>query len=104
MYSIIETFDFQKKVKEIWSEDEKFEFFIYIATYPEAGVVIPGAGGLRKIRWSSSNKGKRAGARVIYYNELQKGYIYLLDIYKKNLQENIKSGKLKTLRRDIKCK
>lgn len=77
MYTIVETPVFQRYAKEIWSEDELTEFKVWLANNPAAGDVIPGAAGMRKVRWSRSGMGKRGGARVIYFNLLADGVIAL---------------------------
>ncbi len=61
---------------------------------PESGDVVPGSGGCRKIRWSRTGTGKRGGVRVIYYNQIADGRIYLLLIYAKSAQENIPANVL----------
>jgi hypothetical protein len=63
--------------------------------------LIPGSGGLRKLRWSLRNKGKRGGLRVIYYWEPAAELIYLLFLYPKNQQEDLSPDQLKLLRRII---
>ncbi|MEX1185932.1 MAG: type II toxin-antitoxin system RelE/ParE family toxin [Gemmatimonadaceae bacterium] len=63
---------------------------------PMGGDVIPGAG-VRKIRVAVSGKGKRGGARVIYFVMLEKGRIYLLDVYTKNVKTNITEDEKKEL-------
>lgn len=68
MYTICETPTFKKLVDELLSETERQELCVFIANNPEAGDVIPGSGGCRKLRWSRPGMGKRGGARVIYYN------------------------------------
>jgi hypothetical protein len=50
-----------------WRQDERALFINYIARNSLAGAVMPGTGGLRKMRWSMPGRGKRGGARVIYY-------------------------------------
>ena len=70
VYTVIETPIFQKYAAEIWQDDEREEFIAWIAGHPEAGEVIQGTGGLRKVRWSRQGMGKRGGARVIYVNRL----------------------------------
>ncbi|MFZ6746666.1 DNA-binding protein [Undibacterium sp. JH2W] len=68
---------------------------------PEAGDVVKGSGGVRKIRWSCSGGGKSGGVRVIYCNRLANGYIVLLFIYAKNEFDAIAGEKLKELRNAI---
>ncbi len=52
---------------KLWTEDEREAFIWYIALNMLEGDVMPDTGGVRKIRWASSGKGKRGGARIIYY-------------------------------------
>ncbi|MEY3782686.1 MAG: hypothetical protein RIS97_864, partial [Pseudomonadota bacterium] len=64
MYTIVETPVFQRYAKEIWSEDELTEFKVWLANNALSGDVIPGTGGMRKVRWSRSGMGKRCGQIV----------------------------------------
>lgn len=89
MFTVIETPTFSRLCADYWTEDERGAFAAWIAAHPEAGDVIPGAGGCRKVRWSRSGMGKRGGVRVIHYNQLADGRIYLLLIYAKGVQDNI---------------
>ncbi|MDZ4056055.1 MAG: DNA-binding protein [Polynucleobacter sp.] len=68
MRTVAETPIFQKYASDVWSDIERIEFINWIANNPDAGDVIPGSGGCRKVRWSSAGQGKRGGARVIYFN------------------------------------
>lgn len=97
MYTIVETPQFISQVSEIWTNDERLNFFEYLAKNPLKGDVIPNAKGLRKIRYSAKGHGKRGGARVIYYNMLDDGMIVAVAIYPKNEQENLSQSKLKQL-------
>ncbi|MBV7387349.1 DNA-binding protein [Pasteurellaceae bacterium TAE3-ERU1] len=83
----------------MWSEDERAEFASFIAQNPLVGDVVPNAGGIRKVRWASSGKGKRGGARVIYFNQLDDGFIELLMIYEKKKTSNILGKDLLKLKR-----
>jgi hypothetical protein len=69
---------------------------------PLAGPVIPGSGGLRKLRWRSCGKGKRGGARIIYYLYTEEERIYLLYLYKKSFQEDLTRRQLKALKEYVK--
>ncbi|MGD0961782.1 MAG: transcriptional regulator [Methylomonas sp.] len=101
MYTIIETALFTHDSKSIWNEDERGEFCAWLVERPETGTVVPGSGGCRKIRWTREGTGKRGGVRVIYYNRLAYGEIYLLVIYAKNVQGNIPGHLLKTIKETI---
>ncbi len=101
MYTIIETPTFKDDAQKIWTEEERGAFCAWIAANPEAGKVISGSGGCRKVRWSVAGSGKRGGARVIYYNQLDNGEIWLLVIYTKNVTGNIPAHILKSIREAI---
>ena len=66
---------------------------------PEQGQVIPGSGGLRKIRWKAKSRGKRGGLRVIYYWITSENAIYMLLVYEKSAQEELTPAQAKVLRR-----
>jgi hypothetical protein len=65
---------------------------------PEAGDVIPGSGGCRKLRWRAPGRGKRGGYRVIYFLRNAEGLIVLVLLYAKNVRENIEPGLLRELK------
>ena len=66
-----------------------------------SGVVVPGSGGVRKLRWSAEGRGKRGGLRVIYYLLLGRGQIRMLTIYGKSVRENIPAHLLKQMKKAI---
>lgn len=101
MHTVAETEVFAADAKSIWSEDERLEFIGWIAANPLAGDVIPGAGGCRKVRWSRSGMGKRGGVRVIYFNRLENGVIWLLVIYAKAVRGNIPAHLLKAIKEEL---
>ncbi len=101
MYTVIETPVFRRLVDEIWSADERQEFVVWLANNALAGDVIPGPGGLRKIRWSRTGMGKRGGVRVIYYNLLDEGTITLLMVYTKAKFDNLPPAFLRQLRDEL---
>ena len=61
MFTIIETEIFKRHAESIWDDGERHEFITWLAANPLAGDVVPGSGGLRKVRWSRSGMGKRGG-------------------------------------------
>lgn len=65
---------------------------------PEQGVVIKGAGGLRKLRWAGSGRGKRGGVRIIYYWHSPDEVFYMLYAYPKNEQSDLTPAQVRTLR------
>ena len=68
MRTVAETPIFQRYAAEIWRDAERERFINFIAANPEAGNLIRGSGGCRKVRWAASSRGKSGGSRVIYFN------------------------------------
>lgn len=101
MYTIIEAPLFEADARNLWSEEERGDFFAFLAENPLAGDVIPGSGGCRKVRWTRQGMGKRGGVRVIYYNRLANGEIWLLVIYAKAVRGNIPATMLKAIKEAI---
>ncbi|SEI66190.1 transcriptional regulator [Achromobacter sp. NFACC18-2] len=89
MLTVIETGEFGVWAAKVWSDSEREAFVDWIAENPEAGDVVPGSGGCRKVRWSRSGMGKRGGARVIYYLRLTHGEVVLLIVYAKAKFDNL---------------
>jgi mRNA-degrading endonuclease RelE of RelBE toxin-antitoxin system len=98
----IETPIFTKIVKDLITDDEYRKIQLALVLRPEAGKIIPGSGGLRKIRWKSGGSGKRGGLRLIYFWDVQENKIYMLLIYKKSKQEDLTQNQLKILRNLVK--
>lgn len=101
MLTVIETPLFTSLWSDYWLEDERGDFASWLAENPEAGDVVPKSGGVRKVRWSRKGMGKRGGVRVIYYNRLANGEIWLLLIYAKNKSENIPAHVLKAIKEEL---
>lgn len=66
-----------------------------------AGAIIPGSGGVRKLRWGVTERGKRGGIRVIYFLRTRQGQIWMLTLYAKNVAENISASVLKQIKDTI---
>jgi len=65
--TVVEMPQFIRQAEMVLSEEERFALIDHLAFNPEAGTVIPGTGGLRKLRWGIRGRGKSGGARIIYY-------------------------------------
>jgi mRNA-degrading endonuclease RelE of RelBE toxin-antitoxin system len=98
---IVETHIFTRQVILLLSDEEYRLLQSVLANRPEAGVVIPSSGGLRKIRWGVMGRGKRGGVRVIYYWAVKQGRILMLLIYPKNEKDNLSQDQLKILRKIV---
>ena len=97
----IEASAFTKYVYKYLSEDEYLGLQSFLLQYPEAGKVVPQSGGVRKVRWAMSGKGKSGGVRVIYYFKRQDDEIWLLTIYSKSDVENIPAHVLRQIAKEI---
>ena len=97
----IEATAFTKYVYDYLSDDEYLGLQSFLLLYPESGKVVPGSGGVRKIRWAMTGKGKSDGVRVIYYFKRQDDEIWLLTIYSKNEVENIPAHILRKIAKEI---
>ena len=98
----IETSIFTKLIYTYLTDDEYLGLQIFLLKHPEEGNIVPGSGGVRKLRWGSSGKGKRGGVRVIYYFKKRQGEIWMLTIYGKSEIENIPAHILRQIAEEVK--
>jgi hypothetical protein len=101
MLTIVETPTFMRSASVIWADEELMEFKLWLAGNALLGDVIPGAQGLRKVRWSRQGMGKRGGARVVYYNQLADGRVVLLMAYTKAKFDNLPADFLLALKKEF---
>jgi hypothetical protein len=98
MHTLIELPVFSRYRSDYFSDDEFAELQKHICANPQAGDVVPGSHGVRKLRWSRAGMGKQGGVRVLYYVQDSKGRIWLLTVYAKSARENIAPATLNALR------
>lgn len=101
MFSFIETKLFSQLREDYLPDDEYARLQEALIERPERGVLIPGSGGVRKLRWSGSGRGKRGGIRVIYYAKVRDGVLFMLTIYAKNEDETIPFHILRKIKEEI---
>lgn len=95
---IVETSAFTRRVAALLSDEEYRALQTMLVENPEAGAVIVGTGGARKVRWAMKGRGKSGGARVIYYWADARGIILMLTIYPKNEQDTLTDAQKRAIR------
>ena len=95
---ILETTVFTRQVQAVMSAEEYRLLQMALVLRPDTGAVIPRSGGLRKLRWALPGRGKRGGARIIYYWQTHAGRIVLLYLYPKNVRSTMSPAELQALR------
>lgn len=96
---IIEIKAFTRDFNKLVGSKERDELHQHLADSPESGDLIPGSGGLRKLRWSRSGMGKRGGVRIIYYFYREEVPLYLFSVFAKNEKADLDKHDLKILRK-----
>ena len=98
MQTVAETPTFSRQADKLFSEDEKRELIDFLAEHPLAGDEIPGTGGVRKLRFAAFGRGKRGGARVIYYYYLDEAMpVYALLAYAKTAKTDMTPDERRTV-------
>jgi len=93
----IESTTFTKLLSDYLSDDEYRGLQSYLLNKPDAGDLVRGSGGVRKVRWAPSGKGKSGGVRVIYYWKRTDHEIWMLTIYSKSERSTIPAHVLKQI-------
>lgn len=87
--TIVELLSFQRDADRIFTDQEREDLSDFVSANPVFGDVIPGTGGIRKLRWRARGGGKRSGARVIYYFRDLNMPVFLLAVYAKGEKMNL---------------
>jgi mRNA-degrading endonuclease RelE of RelBE toxin-antitoxin system len=101
VFSFIETPLFTRLVQEYLTDQEYRQLQNELIRNPSVGKIVRGSGGVRKLRWVASGRGKRGGFRVIYFVRHPKGIIWMLTIYPKSETDSIPAHVLKQIREEI---
>ncbi|MEO8595896.1 MAG: type II toxin-antitoxin system RelE/ParE family toxin [Candidatus Solibacter sp.] len=99
--TVVETARFLKDVKPMMADSEREELVAFVGANPDTGDIIPETGGVRKMRWSLSGRGKRGGARIIYYYHDERLPVFLLAAYGKNEKANLTMAERNAMKRII---
>lgn len=98
---IVETRAFTARVGDLLTEDDYLALQLDLVERPTVGKVIPGTGGLRKLRWGMAGRGKRGGARVIYYWHPESARLLMLFVFAKNERDDLTLSERQALRRIV---
>jgi len=101
MITFIESPLFTRHINDYLRDEEYAAFQAFLASSPDAGDIVKGAGGVRKVRWKRQGGGKSGGVRIMYYARLPSGEIWLLLIYVKSAVDSIPGHILKALKEEI---
>jgi intein-encoded DNA endonuclease-like protein len=97
--SVVETETFVRQVDALVSTSSREELIGFLAFNPEAGDVIQGTGGIRKVRWAVAGQGKRGGLRAIYYFHSELMPLFLLMAYAKSKKTDLSRAEQRALQR-----
>ena len=95
----IESPIFTADVRELLSDEDYAALQVHLMGHPEAGDLIRGTGGLRKVRWTTQGRGKRGGTRVIYFHVAARGHIRMILIYRKGIKDDLTPKEKAVLRK-----
>ena len=97
----IETSTFTRELPRHFDDDGYAALQAFLSVHPDAGDVIRGTGGIRKIRWAMPGRGKRGGSRIVYYWLAREAHIYLLTLYAKGVKADLTSAERNAWRRAV---
>jgi hypothetical protein len=97
VFTFIESSAFERLLPVYLDDDEYAELQQYMMQTPEAGQLVRGSGGVRKLRWVRLGMGKRGGLRVVYFVRYEPNEFWMLSLYAKAKQENVPGHILKQL-------
>ena len=98
LVTVVETPEFLTRIDKLMTDGEREQLIAYLAANPTAGDLIPGTGGVRKLRWGLEGRGKRGGARVIYFYQKANLPLFALTIFAKNERADISQRDRNALR------
>lgn len=99
VFTFIELEPFARAREQLLDDSEFARLQLHLIAQPEAGDVVPGSDGCRKLRWALAGRGKRGGARIVYFLRLQADEIVLVTMYAKNVRDNVEPKLLRDLKR-----
>lgn len=101
VFAFIETKLFTRLFDEIFYDEDLARLQDFLIENPKVGDVVPGSGGVRKMRWAMPGRGKRGGLRIVYYLMSRQGQIWLLTLYPKSETDSIPGRILRQIKDEI---
>lgn len=99
LVTVVETPEFIQRVEKMLDNDEREALIAFLAANPTAGDLIPGTGGVRKLRWALEGRGKRGGARIIHFFHSTRLPLFLLTAFAKNERTDLSQADRNSLRK-----
>jgi hypothetical protein len=96
--TVIETPGFIREAANAFTDPERLELIGFLAANPEAGELMAGTGGGRKLRWKAAGRGKRGGVRVVYYYHNESLPLFLISVFAKNEKANLTKAEQNEMR------
>lgn len=97
----VETPVFTASLRRLLDDEQYRALQLALVLRPDQGRLIPGSGGLRKLRWGSKGRGKRGGVRIVYYWAVGENVCFMLYIYAKNEQGDLTTAQMRVLVRMV---
>ncbi|WP_422135623.1 hypothetical protein [Endozoicomonas sp. ALD040] len=98
MHTVVELKNYQDEAESLLSSEERRHIIDYLAANPEAGEIMKGTGGIRKLRWRRGASGKSGGVQIIHFYKNPSMPLFLLTVYGKNQQENLSKADRNTMK------
>ena len=89
MQTVVELPEYLRRIKRLLTRLDSKGIVNYLACHPKAGTIMPGTGGVRKLRWGGHGTGKRGGLRIVYYFHNESMPLFLLTVFGKNEKTNL---------------
>lgn len=89
LLTVVELPHYLRKSAALMSEEERKTAVDYLAAHPEAGTLLRGTGGIRKLRWATGNRGKSGGVRLVYYYYDESMPLFMITVFAKNEKANL---------------
>lgn len=97
--TVVETAAYLRDAEPFFNEEERAKIAAHIGSHPESGDIMPETGGVRKLRWGLEGRGKRGGARVVYYFFNESIPVFLLSVFAKNEKANLSKSERNALKK-----